>query len=608
MADNMQNLHFEDMGPVQDDEMSEEEEEYNSYVAMKVGEKRFLTKDEGIEKELLVDSEDFEQPEKGDEVFVHYVGTLEDGTKFDSSRDRGDLFSFPLGQGRVIKGWDVGVATMKKGEKCILRCKPDYAYGARGSPPTIPPNATLVFEVELFHWKSIKDIMGDGGIIKTVVTKGEGYKKPQEDDEVTITYKATLPDGTTKEETEVTFPIQEGRLCPGMKDVLLTMQAKEAVSCVLKGAYTQADGSGLGLEAGGEVKLDLTLNKIISIEKVEADGSVTKKTLEEGEGWNRPNEGASVGVRLVGYLPDGTKFEETPEGELTRWVVDEEQQIAGLDKALMKMKEKEKALISIAAKHAFGAREMKRSLATVPPNTAVSYEVELVELEKAKEVYALKAGEKVAFAEEKKAEGNALFKLAKLPRALQKYTKALSAVDSDHDFDDAQKEKAAQMAVALNGNIAAVQLKLKDFAGAKAACTKVLEKDGANIKGLFRRAQAYAGLGDQEEAEADLKKLLEHEPNNRDARDLLKKVRAAIKEQFKKDKAVFGNMFAKLSAAGDLYEKSPEAPAQPEDPYLNDEGAAGDHGHSHGGVPCSGHHEHKAAEDAAEDEAAAATA
>lgn len=63
--------------------------------------------------------------------------------------------------GRVIKGWDVGVATMKKGEKAILTCQPEYAYGKQGSLPTIPPDATLNFEVELLSWKSVKDISGE---------------------------------------------------------------------------------------------------------------------------------------------------------------------------------------------------------------------------------------------------------------------------------------------------------------------------------------------------------------------------------------------------------------------------------------------------------------
>ena len=89
----------------------------------------------------------------GDTVDVHYTGWLyndgEKGTKFDSSVDRGQTFSFPLGAGRVIKGWDEGVAGMQPGGKRTLILKPDLGYGASGAGGVIPPNATLIFHVEL---------------------------------------------------------------------------------------------------------------------------------------------------------------------------------------------------------------------------------------------------------------------------------------------------------------------------------------------------------------------------------------------------------------------------------------------------------------------------
>ena len=165
-----------------------------------------LTGDGGLYKKVLTPG-DADAGTPSGKVRVHYVGTLLDGSKFDSSRDRSGFFEFDLGVGRVIKGWDVGIASMSKGEKAILACRSDYAYGDRGSPPKIPPKATLLFEartsapqaleahpyphphhiahppapqVELFSWKPKRkdkwELDGPARMAEAEALKAEGTK------------------------------------------------------------------------------------------------------------------------------------------------------------------------------------------------------------------------------------------------------------------------------------------------------------------------------------------------------------------------------------------------------------------------------------------------
>ena len=111
-----------------------------------------ITTDSGLQYEEIIVCQGTEAT-AGDTVAVHYTGWLEDGTKFDSSLDRGSPFEFVLGQGDVIKGWDEGVSGMTVGAKRKLTIPSELAYGESGAGGVIPPNATLIFEVELLEIK-----------------------------------------------------------------------------------------------------------------------------------------------------------------------------------------------------------------------------------------------------------------------------------------------------------------------------------------------------------------------------------------------------------------------------------------------------------------------
>uniref|UniRef100_A0A4X2KLW8 peptidylprolyl isomerase n=2 Tax=Vombatus ursinus TaxID=29139 RepID=A0A4X2KLW8_VOMUR len=181
-----------------------------------------------------------ETPMIGDKVTVHYTGWLLDGTKFDSSLDRKDKFSFDLGKGEVIKAWDIAVATMKIGEVCHITCKPEYAYGSSGSPPMIPPNATLVFEVELFDFKG-EDLTEDedGGIIRRIRNRGEGYSKPNEGARVEVVLEGRHK-GRVFDQRELSFEIGEGEnydLPPGLEKAIQRMEKGENSIVYLKPSY-----------------------------------------------------------------------------------------------------------------------------------------------------------------------------------------------------------------------------------------------------------------------------------------------------------------------------------------------------------------------------------
>ncbi|KAJ8912897.1 hypothetical protein NQ315_011220 [Exocentrus adspersus] len=197
-------------------------------------------KDGGVLKQILQEGVGDEFPPQGCKVKVHYTGTLTDGTKFDSSRDRNEPFKFDLGKGSVIKAWDIGVATMKKGERAILTCASEYAYGKTGSPPTIPPDATLKFDVEVIDWQG-EDLSPkqDGGIERLQITPGQGYTTPN-DGAVVEVHVVGKYQGNIFDERDVTFTVGEGseaNIIPGVEHAIEKFKKGETSRLIIAPQY-----------------------------------------------------------------------------------------------------------------------------------------------------------------------------------------------------------------------------------------------------------------------------------------------------------------------------------------------------------------------------------
>ncbi|OVA11790.1 Peptidyl-prolyl cis-trans isomerase [Macleaya cordata] len=505
---------------------------------------------QGLKKRILQQGSSWKTPFPGDEVEVHYSGCIEGGPNFDSSRDRAIPFRFKLGQCEVIKGWDEGIATMKKGERAVLTIPPVLAYGEVGSPPIIPPNSTLVFDVELLSWTSIRDLSGDSGILKKILKDGEGWATPKDSDEVLVKYEARLEDGTvlSKSDEGIEFYISDDYLCPAISKAVRTMRKGEKAELSVKFPYgieqmrNEATRSGSGVPSNQNLSIDLELVSWKSIIDVTADKKVIKKILREGESFDHPNEGSLVKVKYTCKFEDGTVIERKgSDGDPFEFMCFEVNIHEGLLRAILTMRKGERSLVTICSD--YGSNVVASG--TVPANTILLYEVELISFTKEKPHWKMETTEKLQACEKKKDEGNKLFKAGKFWCASMKYEKAVKCVEFDHSFTDEEKTWANALRISCNLNNAACKLKLEEYVEASKFCTKVLELDPFNVKALYRRSQSYLKTSDLEKAEIDIKRALTIHPNNRDVKLEYNRLRNKKKEYAKYEAEIFGTIFSR---------------------------------------------------------------
>ncbi|EEB18988.1 FK506-binding protein, putative [Pediculus humanus corporis] len=392
-------------------------------------------KDGGVLKEIIKEGEGTTFPSIKSNLTVHYKGTLTDGTVFDSSYDKGTPLNFVLGVGKCMTfSWDIGLATMKKGEVALLTCKPKYAYGENGMPPKIPPNSTLIFEIKLIDW-TLENLSkkNDNGILRRVIQKGVEYSKPDQ---------------------------------------------------------------------GGLVKVHIT-------------GIYNGKVFDDRSLSFNLGEGCEVNV------------------------------IEGIEIALLQFNKKEKSSLEIKPEYAFkheGNAEFQ-----IPPDATVTYEVTLEDFERVKQTWEMDSSEKLSQAELYKEKGIKYFKEEKYLQAANFFKDSLNYISSDVGFSEDEETLRNRLLIAVRLNLAITYLKLNQNYEAIKECDEALKLDSNNIKGYFRRGQAYFNISEPDKAKLDFEAVLKIEPNNKLASSQILACCRKISEQKKIEQKFYANMFSKYT-------------------------------------------------------------
>lgn len=345
-----------------------------------------------------------EQAEIGKVVAVHYTGMLGDGQVFDSSMTQGEPIRFPLGQGRVIPGWEEGIAMLSEGAKAKLIIPGDLGYGAQGAGGgVIPPNATLYFDVELIDVSeggpaAPEDIdTGDyeeteSGLMYYELEAGDGAMA-EEGDPVSIHFTAWLEDGTRIDSTldggtPFTFELGSEQVFEGWNEAVSLMEVGDSWQVVIPSELA------LGAEGAGDV-IPPDSNLVMRIDfleilpagpseptEVDEDEYTTTESglkyvdLEEGEG-EPIAEGDAIAVHYTGWLEDGTRFDSSyGRGTPLGLMVGAGQVIPGWDEGLVGMRPGGKRQLVIPAELGYGEQGAGD---VIPPGATLIFEIEIPE-------------------------------------------------------------------------------------------------------------------------------------------------------------------------------------------------------------------------------------
>ena len=332
----------------------------------------------GLRYSIVTEGDGGDRPKMGDTVVVHYTGTLENGTKFDSSRDRGQPARFKLGQ--VIPGWNEGLQLMSKGARFNFTIPSDLGYGDRGQPPTIPGGATLLFDVELLDFipgpKIPEFTKGnpenqqttESGIVWEVLEAGEGTN-PGPDDMCEMHFAFWTEDGTMLEATQMREQPMKGSCSQmGLKflqEAPRLMQPGSRCRFEVPAELAFGDRAMPNLPPGSKTIWEIHLLDVVpplpvpdfvavdAMNLTKTDSGLQYEILREGDG-DSPKMGEEVTCHYAGWLTDGTPFDSSyKRGEPASFRLG--RVIAGWNEGLQLMKPGGLARFVIPADLAYGA-------------------------------------------------------------------------------------------------------------------------------------------------------------------------------------------------------------------------------------------------------------
>lgn len=344
------------------------------------------------------------QATAGSKVSVHYTGTLTNGTKFDSSKDRNQPFSFKLGAGQVIKGWDEGIALLKVGDKAVFTIPPGLAYGEKEM-GSIPANSTLIFEVELlsveegpkpFDVKGKDTVTTQSGLQYIVVSRSkENTAKPMKGDVVSVHYTGYLLDGkifdsSRERDQPIELPIGVGRVIKGWDEGIQLMSVGDKMRLIIPANLAYGEqGAGGVIPPNATIIFDVELMAIKEGPKpfdVKGKDTITtasglkyivvEKAQQPGP---QAADGTTVSVHYTGYLLDGKIFDSSLErGQPISFKLGEGRVIRGWEEGIKLMSVGDKMKLIIPANLAYGEQGAG---GVIPPNATIIFDVQLMDVQ-----------------------------------------------------------------------------------------------------------------------------------------------------------------------------------------------------------------------------------